>query len=194
MKNFLLKFSIIISLFITHSISISCFGLKKEILAQRDETLVLPCHGVEFSSDRHYFRATGTATNPNLRTAQRMARLDANANLASSISVTVQSVTERYITEVRVGDDIESNERFEDIIRSIAEQELSNVEIICSETDFDNGRYTVYIAVEKPRGDIVNNIEKDIDKEEGSELLFEKKKFEEIFNEEMEKLEKERSY
>lgn len=163
----------------------------KELQDQRPGRVTLPCHGVQYSTDMNYFRATGTATNPNLRTAQRMARLDANGNLAASISVTVQSVTERYITEVRVGDDIESSERFEDITRSVAEQELSNVEVICSETDFENGRYTVYIAVETPRGDIINNIEKDISKEETNDLLFDKKKFEQIFNEEMEKLERE---
>ncbi len=171
----------------------SIFNFKNELQDPRSDMIVLPCHGVQYSSDRYYFRATGTAANPNLRTAQRMARLDANANLAASISVTVQSVTERYITEVRVGDDLVSSERFEDITSSVAEQELSNVEIICSETDFDNGRYTVYIAVETPRGDIINNIEKDIGKEKTSDLLFDKKKFEQIFDEEMEKLEKERS-
>ena len=175
--------------FITTPYSLS--NSKKDLQDQRETRIVLPCHGVQYSSDMNYFRATGSATNPNLRTAQRMARLDANASLAATISVTVQSVTERYIAEVRIGDDTEFSERFEDITRSVAEQELSNVETICSETDFENGRYTIYIAVETPRGEIINNIEKDVgQKEDASDLLFDKKKFEEIFNEEMEKLEK----
>ncbi len=190
-----LHFAVFVSL-IAISITLrgSIINFKSELQDPGSDRIVLPCHGIQYSSDSYYFRATGTAANPNLRTAQRMARLDANANLVASISVTVQSVTERYITEVRAGDDIESSRRFEDITRSVAEQELSNVEIICSETDFDNGRYTVYIAVETPRGDIINNIEKDIGKEETNGLLFDKKKFEQIFDEEMEKLEKERSY
>jgi len=159
----------------------------------QDKRVVIPCSGAEYSSDRSYFRATGTASNRNPRTAERMARLDANANLAANISVTIESVTDRYIAEVQVDDETEMTERFEDLARTVADQELSNVNIVCSETVYENDRYTIYIAVEMPREDVLNSVkeaESHISETESSPLFYEKKAFEKIFDEEMERLEK----
>lgn len=157
---------------------------------QQESRVVLPCSATEYSSDRIYFRATGTGSHPNLRTADRMARLDANANLAAAISVTVESVSNRYIAEVVVGDRPEMIERFEELTRSVVDRQLSKVKVVCDEVVFENGTYTKYLAVEVPNGDVLNNISEDMSGSE-SPLLDDKKRFEQIFNEEMERLEKE---
>jgi len=151
-----------------------------------------PCSDNEFHSDMTHFRGTGIGEGTNLASARRKANLDANAMLAASINRTIKSVTDRYTQDITVGDANEFAEKFEDLTRSVVNQVLNNVSTVCNKTFEKEGKYSVYMAVEVGKDDLLNNVSSQISRDERLRLDYDKMKFEEIFNEEMENLSNER--
>lgn len=150
--------------------------------------VVTPCSENDYHSDLTHFRGTGMGEGVNLASARRKANLDANAMLAASINRTIKSVTDRYTQDITVGDVNEFNEKFEDLTRSVVNQELNNVAVVCNQTFEKEGRYSVYTAVEVSKDELLNNISTQINRDDRLRLDYDKMKFEQIFNEEMEKL------
>ena len=154
--------------------------------------LVLPCSDNEFFSDRTHFRGTGMAEGTNLASTRRRANLDANASLAASVNRTIRSVSDRYTQDITVGDANEFAERFEDLTRSVVNQSLNNVSTVCSKVFEREGRYSVYVAVEVDKDEMMNDISSRISRDDRLRLDYDRMKFERIFDEEMEKLSNER--
>ncbi len=169
-------------------------GSKKEVASGNalGTELILPCSDEEYHSDMSHFRGTGMAEGVNLASTRRRANLDANAALAASVNRTIKSVTDRYSQDITVGDVNEYNEKFEDLTRSVVNQTLNNVATVCSRTFENDGKYNVYVAVEVAKDELLNNISSRISRDERLRLDYDKMKFENIFNEEMEKLSNER--
>lgn len=167
----------------------SCGGSKK---AASDDSMGkemnIPCSDNEFNSDQTTFRGTGVGTSQDLSTAKRKASLDANNNLAASINRTLKSVTDRYTNERQIGENSEFEEKFESMTRDVVNQELNNVSTVCNKTFSKDGKYTVYMAVEVKKDELLNNIKDRISKDQKLQLDYDKMKFENIFNEEMNKL------
>jgi hypothetical protein len=159
-------------------------GLGREV--------VTPCSDNEYQSDLTHFRGTGIGEGTNLASTRRKANLDANAMLAASINRTIKSVTDRYTQDITVGDANEFAEKFEDLTRSVVNQELNNVATVCNQMFEKDGKYTVYMAVEVGKDELLNNISSRINSDDRLRLDYDKMKFEQIFNEEMEKLSNER--
>jgi hypothetical protein len=169
-------------------------GSKKEV-ASTDALgteLNLPCNDMEYGSDMNFFRGTGMAEGVNMASTRRRANLDANAALAAGINRTIKSVTDRYSQDITVGDVNEYNEKFEDMTRSVVNQTLNNVSTVCSKIFEKDGKYSVYVAVEVAKDELLNNISDRISRDDRLRLDYDKMKFEEIFNEEMENLQNER--
>jgi len=76
--------------------------------------------------------------------------------------------------------------------RSVVNQQLNNVATVCNKTFQKEGKYSVYVAVEVAKDEMLNNISDRISKDDRLRLDYDKMKFENIFNEEMSKLENER--
>ncbi|HPX05195.1 MAG TPA: hypothetical protein PLC17_04595 [Tenuifilaceae bacterium] len=171
----------------------SCGGSKKAATDNSMGTEVnVPCSDVEFHSDAKFFRGTGMGTSQDLSTAKRKASLDANTNLAASINRTIKSVTDRYTNERTFNDASEFEEKFEQLTRDVVNQELNNVSTVCSKTFNKDGKYNVYVAVEVAKDELLNNIKDRISKDQKLQLDYDKMKFEQIFNEEMDKIANER--
>ncbi|HPI70037.1 MAG TPA: hypothetical protein PLF99_01795, partial [Tenuifilaceae bacterium] len=64
--------------------------------------------------------------------------------------------------------------------------------IVCSKTFMKEGKYVTYVAVEVAKDELLNNISNKISKDDRLRLDYDKMKFENIFNQEMEKLANER--
>jgi hypothetical protein len=173
---------------------VSCGG-KKKTTATSDalgKELVIPCSDMEFHSDKTHFRGTGMAEGTNMASVRRRANLDANAALAASVNRTIKSVTDRYTQDITVGDANEYAEKFEDMTRSVVNQSLNNVSTVCSKVFEKEGKFSVYVAVEVGKDEMLNNISSRISNDARLRLDYDKMKFENIFNEEMEKLSNER--
>jgi len=165
----------------------------KKVAAKPDygdmKEVITPCSDTEFKSDNKFFRATGTASSQDQSTSKRKALLDANTNLAAAVNRTIKSVTDRYTNERRIGTGSEFEEKFDQMVRDVVNQQLSNVTTACSKlfTKAD-GLYYSYIAVEVPKDELLNNINNGVTKNQKLQVDYDKMKFEKIFNEEMEKL------
>jgi len=154
--------------------------------------LKTPCSDNEFSSTATHFRGTGIGEGTNLASARRKANLDANALLAASINRTIKTVTDRYTRDITLGDANEFAEKFEDLTRSVVNQVLNNVATVCNQMYEKDGNYTVYMAVEVGKDELLNNVADRISRDDRLRLDYDKMKFEQIFNEEMQKLANER--
>lgn len=170
----------------------SCGGSKKTTDSAMGTELNIPCSDDEFHSDKTHFRGTGMGESTNLSAARRKASLDANAMLAASVNRTIKTVSDRYTQDITVGEASEFAEKFEDMTRSVVNQTLNNVSTVCNKTFQKEGKYTVYVAVEVAKDEMLNNISDKISKDDRLRLDYDKMKFENIFNEEMSKLESER--
>ena len=169
---------------------VSCGGSKP--VAKKDDGLGkeinVPCSDNEFHSDQKSFRGTGIGISQDLSTAKSKANLDANSNLAASINRTIKTVTDRYTNERQIGENSEFEQKFEQLTRDVVKQELNNVSTVCSKTFQKEGKYNVYVAVEVAKDELLNNIKDRISKDQKLQLDYDKMKFENIFNEEMDKL------
>jgi hypothetical protein len=154
--------------------------------------VVTPCSDNEYYSTATHFRGTGIGEGTNLASSRRKANLDANAMLAASINRTIKSVTDRYTQDITIGDVNEFNEKFEDLTRSVVNQVLNNVATVCNQMFEKDGKYTVYMAVEVGKDELLDNVASRISRDERLRLDYDKMKFEQIFNEEMERLSNER--
>jgi hypothetical protein len=155
--------------------------------------VITPCSDTEYKSDSKFFRATGTASSQDQSTCKRKALLDANANLASSVNRTIKAVTDRYTNERRIGAASEFEEKFDQLVRDVVNQQLTNVTTACSKMfTKKDGLFYSYVAVEVPKDELLNNINNSVSRSQKLQVDYDKVKFEKIFNEEMEKLAKEK--
>ena len=173
---------------------VSCGGSKP---AAKDDggmgkELNIPCSDNDFHADQKFFRGTGTGTSQDLSTAKNKASIDANSNLAASINRTIKTVTDRYTNDKQIGAGSEFEQKFEQLTRDVVNQELNNVATVCSKTFQKDGKYTIYMAVEVAKDELLNNIKDKISKDQKLQLDYDKQKFENVFNEEMNKLAGER--
>jgi len=171
----------------------SCGGSKKAADPSFGKEINVPCNDDEFHTDAKYFRGTGNGISSDLSTAKSKARIDAQTNLSRSISTTMKSVADRYVNERQVGDASEFEQKFEQMTREVINQELNNVEVACSKTlQMKDGKYQVFQALQVPKDQVLNNIKDRISKDQKLQLDYDKMKFEQVFNEEMEKMAKQR--
>ena len=183
MKKFELT-KILFLVLLAGAVSMTACG-KKSTKALGEEVEV-PCD--DYRTDKTTFRATGNGVSQDLRTAEDKALLTARQRLASSISTTLKSVTDRYTNERTFNDASEFEEKFENLTREVTNQELNNVATICNKKYQKDGKYNVYVAIEVKKDELLQKIEKQITKDQKLQLDYDKMKFEQIFNQEMDKM------
>ena len=148
-----------------------------------------PCSDDEYHSDKNYFRATGISTSADQSFSKRKAKMDAAANLAQSINQTIKTVSDRYTNERQFNEESEFEEKFEQLTRNVVNQEKNNVATVCTKTFLKDGKYVTYVAVEVAKDELLNNISNQLSKDKKLQMDYDKMKYEEIFNQEMTKLE-----
>lgn len=153
------------------------------------ETVSIPCSDMEYFSDSRFFRATGSATHPNPRIAERMARLSANAQLSANIEVSVQSVATSYVKAYGGDGDSGDTEIFVQLTRQTTERHLRNIQVVCNQTRSENDQYTVYLAVEVAAEDVFSGLEEEFKNNASVGHLYDKNAFKSLFEEEMQALE-----
>ncbi len=155
--------------------------------------IAVPFSTKEYQSDKENFRAKSSGNSMDLTTSKKIALQNAKSEMAGLIQSTVKKVTEQYTNQRQVGSTQDFSNKFEEIVRDVTNQELTDVRIIgekiLKET---NNTYTYWVAIEANKLVILNGIDKGISKNAKIQQDYDKKKFEEIFNSEMDKLAKER--
>ena len=152
----------------------------------------VPFSESKYKSDKEFFRAKQSGKSQDLATSKKIALQNAKSELAGNIKAVVKRVTDQYTNQRTVGDKQDFENKFEELAREVVDQTLTDVRIIdekiFKETD---GRYSYWVAIETSKQSILEGVAAKITKNEKLQLDYDKKKFEEVFNSEMEKMSKE---
>ncbi len=153
--------------------------------------IAVPFSDTRYKSDKDFFRAKQVGKSQDLATSKKIALQNAKTELAGNIKVIIKTVTDQYTNQRTVGDKQDFENKFEQLAREVVDQTLSDVRVIdekiYKETD---GKYSYWVSIETSKQSIIDGVEAKISKNEKLQLDYDKKKFEEVFNSEMEKMAK----
>jgi len=163
---------------------------KKDLARETGATkITVPLSGKEYNTDKDHFRTKSSGKSPDLTTAKKIALNNAKAEMAGLIQATVKRVTDNYTNQRSIGDRQEYTNKFEEMTREVVNLKLSDVRVIGEEIYKEaNNSFTYWIAIESSKDAILNGLNSSISKNEKLKLDYDKMKFEQIFNEEMDKL------
>ena len=163
----------------------------------------VPLSQNKYKSDKKAFRARGNAESFNQGFAERTSITRARAELAAQIETKVKTVTEDYSKQYMT-EDIASSTFVEDVTsntRSIVNQVINNSTPVASETLVKKQKnpstrkkdllYNVYTVVELNKDEIQKKLDAALRNDRRLKDLYEKEKFMEVFDKEMEALERE---
>lgn len=169
---------------------VSC-GTPKSLQKVTGSTEIkVPLEGKEYTTNSEFFRAKNYGKSPDLATAKKIAILNAKSELASNINSVIKKVAEQYINQRSVGNVQEYESKFEENTREVVNQTLKDV-VIIGEKIFkeSDGSFTYWIVIETNKAGILEGINQKISKNESLKLEYDKMKFEQIYNAEINKLE-----
>ena len=154
--------------------------------------ITIPFSESKYKTDKDFFRAKQSGKSQDLATSKKIALQNAKSELAGNIKAVIKRVTDQYTNQRTVGDKQDFENKFEELAREVVDQTLTDVRIIdekiFKETD---GRFSYWVAIETSKESILDGVVSKISKNEKLQLDYDKKKFEEVFNSEMEKMSKE---
>ncbi|WP_396165980.1 hypothetical protein [Flavobacterium sp.] len=152
----------------------------------------VPFSESKYKTDKDFFRAKQMGKSQDLATSKKIALQNAKSELAGNIKAIVKRVTDQYTNQRTVGDKQDFENKFEELAREVVDQTLTDVRVIdekiFKETD---GKFSYWVAIETSKQSILDGVEAKISKNEKLQLDYDKKKFEDVFNSEMEKMSKE---
>jgi hypothetical protein len=190
MKTTTITRSILIVAVLGSAISFSSCKKNKDVIKPTDNAkeIIIPCKD-EGRSDKNFFRADAQATSQDMSLSREKALTASKQRVAGLINTKIKSVTDRYVNETEVGTNSDFEQKFENLTREVVNQTLVDISIVC-EKNFQEatGKYTTYIAIEIDKETMLNGINNGISKDQKLRVDYDKMKFEQIFNEEMEKL------
>jgi hypothetical protein len=182
---------IILSAFIVTSLMLitNCGGPKKVEKQAGMEEVTLPLSGKEYQSDKDFYRAKGSGKSPDISTAKKIALNNAKSEVAGLINSTIKTVTDNYVNQRSVADAQDFESKFESLTREVVNQQLSDVKIIGEKLFQKDKTYEYWVAIEVSKQAILDGINNNISKNQKLAIDYDKKKFEEIYNQEMQKME-----
>lgn len=149
------------------------------------------CSGSQYFSDNKTFRSSATGESMDREGAKKKARANAEAELARSINATIKVVADNYINSTEFNNKEEATETFQQLGRTLVDQELTGAIKICDKLTqkSDDGRYIAYLAIELSGGELLNKYNETLSKDERIKADYNYEKFKDVFEEEMRKFE-----
>lgn len=152
------------------------------------EVLNLPCDEYK-SSTSSAFRAVQSQKSSDLSLSREKALVMAKQRLAGLIQTTMTSVTDRYADEYQANSALEMKGKYNNLTREIINQQLNDVSILCEKTVKENdGSYMTFVAVEMNKDALKEAMQRKISSDAKLNIDYDKMKFEQIYNDEMKKL------
>jgi hypothetical protein len=179
------------------SVAPSCKSKKGTPLEKQTGAIeiTVPFSSKEYQSDKENFRSKSSGNSVDQATAKKIALQNAKSEMASLIQTTVKKVTEQYTNQRQIGSAQEFSNKFEEMAREVTNQQLTDVRVIGEKIFMETNKTTTYwVAIEANKETVLNGINKSISSNAKLQQDYDRKKFEEIFNQEMDKLSKERGY
>jgi len=170
-------------------VAASCKSKKGIVVANESNIIAaLPCDEFKTSTETA-FRATQSQKSSDLSLSREKALVMAKQRLAGLIETKIKSVTDRYVDEYQTNAGMEMKGKFNNLTREIINQQLNQVSILCEKTALEkDGTYTSYIAIEMSKDAVKNAMESKLSDKAKLAVDYDKMKFEQIYNEEMKKL------
>lgn len=167
----------------------SCGGTKEATKGRQE--IIIPCAD-KGRSDATFFRASSVGKSQDMALSKEKALTLTKQRLASLIGSKLKSVTERYVNEMDAGGGTEFSQTFENMTRDVVNQQLQDIAVTCEKTfEAEGGGYETFIALEVSKDVIYNGIDKGISKDKKLEVMYDREKFREKFDQEMSQLENE---
>jgi len=170
---------------------VSCSGTKKVVREEAPGTVdvILPLSGKEYQSDKEFYRAKSSGKSPDIATAKKIALINAQTEISRLINSRIKAVAENYTNQRSLSNSQDFENKFEDLAKSVVSQQLVDVSIIGEKLLKTGTTYEYWIAIEVSKQAILNGIDNSISKNQKLQIDYDKKKFEESYDKEMEKLE-----
>ncbi|MBP7809011.1 MAG: hypothetical protein KA163_06945 [Bacteroidia bacterium] len=179
-----MRYRFIITYLITFSTLLSVAQKVKEVSSSQ-----FPCQGIEFNSDKNHLRGSGYAESSDPTIAREKAVILAKEALAASIKSQIDVVTTLYTKSTN--NPQEYTKEFENINAETIDETIEGVNVICQKQEkLKNKNTKYYIACEIGTLPLITKIEEKVYSNKNLKVDFNKERFERIFNEEIEKLEK----
>ncbi|MCB1189835.1 MAG: hypothetical protein KDK90_05350 [Leptospiraceae bacterium] len=166
---------------------------KKEEDIEEEVEVRRPFSGPKYQNDSEYFRAVESGESENLTFSSEKALLITKRKISANIQSLIKSVSDRYAQERQVSDRNQFKEKVENLTREVVEQKLSHINVIGEKT-YKNKKtkiYKTWVAIEIPKQElkkeIANKMEDKFTADEKKEMDYDKEKFEETFDKELEK-------
>ncbi|HLP12658.1 MAG TPA: hypothetical protein VK177_12050 [Flavobacteriales bacterium] len=168
---------------------ISCTGAKNVV---KDETLIETyCSGDEQLSNKDYFRSNGIGESMDQMTARQKARSNAQNEMAKSIKSTMKVVGDNYVNSTEVNNKEEVTETFNEMTRTIVDQELNGAVKICEKfTKTKEGNYKCYLALELSAANLLKKYNESLSSDDKIKADYNYETFKKTFEEEMNKQKK----
>ena len=183
-----------------HIIAISVFAISISLAGCKGSQAITPtqngeveileyCTGSEYNSDSKHFRSTATGESLSRETAKKMSRSNAENRLARTISATLSIVTDNYVNSSKFNNKEEVTETFNDLARTVVNQDLKGAIIICEKlTQKTDGSFVSYIAIELSGEEVAQAYNERLSKDERIMADYNYENFKETFEAEMNKL------
>ena len=158
---------------------VSCGGSKNQANNNSDVVSIIePCKGSEFNSNKDFYRGFGNAESPDKNIARDKALLSAKSALSGNISTTIKSFNRKYVGEIDVKNynsnsvnksvninDIE--QKYNNYVTGAVNETLGDITVICEKmqksksTGLYSSYYTIEISKKKIVDEYVDAISKD---------------------------------
>ena len=166
----------------------SCGGPKK--VGSDSEEIQVPFSGKEYQTNKEFFRSTQSGKSPDLSTAKKIALNNSKSEIAGLIKTKIKSVSDNYTNQHSSANAQDFGNKFETMTREIVDQQLNDISII-GEKIFKqkNNSYEYWLVIEISKEALLNGISASVSKDQKLQINYDKKKFEEIYNAEMQSME-----
>jgi anion-transporting ArsA/GET3 family ATPase len=185
----------VIAIFAVGIIAAGCKS-KKNVTqaAPANEVLVEQyCSGPDYFSNNEFFRSNDVGESMDQSTSKKKAMSNAKAALAGYIETTLKAAFDNYVNSRELNNVEEVKERYEGLSREVVNQKLNGIRLICEkQTRTSDNRYKTYVAIELTGDDIVSMMNQRLSDDDKLKIDYDYEKFKQTFNDEMDKMEKER--
>ena len=165
-------------------------GSSKEVSdATGYENVERPCEEYEESTNEQ-FRAMQNGTSPDMSTSRKMAIQSAKSRLAGNLKSKVKTVGQSYIDQKDVKNKAEFKQNWQEMNNNVVKQTIREIEVVCEQVQKKEGKesYRTFVAIQMPTESLKTTMKDELSKREKLRLEYDKQKFEETFEKEMDKL------
>lgn len=146
------------------------------------------CSGDQYMSTKDAFRSTATGESMDRETAKKKARSNAMSEMAKTINTTMKIVGDNYVNSTEFNNKEEITETFQEMARTVVDQELRGTIEICEKlTQRPDGTFVSYVALELSGQKIADAYNAGLSQNEKLKADYNYEKFKETFEKEMEK-------